>query len=193
MSKRIISLLLVVPLLMAFAGCSELPGNRKTQGAVIGGAAGAAAGAAIGGDKHRVLGALLGGAVGAGGGYVVGAKTDKIQNKDETSATQAATKAEQHPATAAEAKNASSADINSDGFVTLDEVVALKEAGFTDDQMLQKLRAADQVFELTSEQQQYLRDHGVSAHVVDQMQSLNKSSAPRQVEPTRGDVIGTPK
>ena len=46
----------------SFVGCSNLPGNQETQGAVIGGVSGAAVGAAVGGERHRVLGAILGGA-----------------------------------------------------------------------------------------------------------------------------------
>src|SRR5436190_22089583 len=49
-------------------GCDSLPGNKQTQGAVIGGAGGAVAVAAIAKDKP-LLGALIGGVLGAGGGY----------------------------------------------------------------------------------------------------------------------------
>ena len=47
-------------------GCSNLPGNEKEQGAVIGGAGGALAGAALAGKDDRLIGALIGGALGAG-------------------------------------------------------------------------------------------------------------------------------
>ncbi|HWP39877.1 MAG TPA: hypothetical protein VNL70_03045, partial [Tepidisphaeraceae bacterium] len=49
-------------------GCESLPGDEKTQGAVIGGLAGAGAGAVLAGEDNRLLGALIGGAAGAGGG-----------------------------------------------------------------------------------------------------------------------------
>ena len=57
--------------LAPLTGCENLPGDEKTQGAVIGGAGGALAGAAIAKD-NRLLGGLIGGALGAAGGYVVG-------------------------------------------------------------------------------------------------------------------------
>src|SRR5947207_15476227 len=72
---------MVLSPLAFLTGCENLPGNKKEQGAVIGGVGGAAAGAVIGGKKNRLLGALIGGAAGAGGGYLVGANRDKINGK----------------------------------------------------------------------------------------------------------------
>jgi hypothetical protein len=135
-----------------FTGCENLPGSKESQGAVIGGLGGAAAGAAIGGSQNRLLGALLGGALGAGGGYVIGANSDKILGRDHDSATQATQKAQTHPATAQDVRNSNTADLNHDGFVTLDEVTAMQSAGLSDQEMLRRLRATDQIFELTSEQ-----------------------------------------
>src|SRR3954464_10317565 len=72
MCGMLISSLSLAPLV----GCENLPGNKPTQGAVIGGAGGALAGAAIG--KHnRLVGGLIGGALGAGGGYLVGSAMHK--------------------------------------------------------------------------------------------------------------------
>jgi Glycine zipper 2TM domain len=180
---------LLASTLLGAIGCSNLPGSKGSQGAVIGGLGGAAAGAAIGGEKHRLLGAILGGAVGAGGGYVIGANSDKIMGKDTQGATQAQQQATQNPATAAQARTAATADINRDGFVTLDEVVALRQAGLTDSQMLSKLRATDQVFELTTEQEKYLRDNGISQNVIAQMETINQDKR-QQILNQRGDVIG---
>src|SRR3954468_6751324 len=120
-TKKVIYGGLIASTLLGAVGCSNLPGNKESQGAVIGGLGGAAAGAAVGGEKHRLLGAILGGALGAGGGYVIGANSDKIMGKDTQAATQAQQTATQNPATPAQARSASTADINRDGFVTLDE------------------------------------------------------------------------
>jgi hypothetical protein len=187
MKARLLSFFIAVPLIVVFVGCQNLPGSRKTQGAVIGGAAGAAAGAAIAKD-NRALGAVLGGLLGAGGGYVIAAKTDKTHDTD--SAAQAMRKSQENPATPEEARKAMTADLNYDGFVTLDEVVAMKQAGFSDAEMIQRLRATDQVFELTAEQQQYLRDRGVNQNVINQMVNMNRSGV--TAEPQRGDVISQP-
>jgi len=128
MSKinRFIAAASILPLLLT--GCENLPGDKGSQGAVIGGVSGAAVGVAVGGEKHRVLEAIIGGAVGAGGGYVIGANSDKITGKDRDSAEKASQKSQQNPATPQDALNATTADLNSDGFVTLDEVVAMKQA-----------------------------------------------------------------
>jgi uncharacterized membrane protein YebE (DUF533 family) len=189
--NRFVHFSVLAALLMGAVGCKELPGNREQQGAVIGGLGGAAAGAAVGGEKHRLLGAILGAAAGAAGGYVIAAKTDHISNNDSAAAQQAANNAQQHPATAAEARAATTGDINHDGFVTMDEIVAMKDAGFSDDEMLRRLRATDQIFELTSDQQQYLRDRGVSQNVINQMLTINADKK-QQILNQRGDVLGHP-
>jgi len=172
-------LLLVGVSALSLVGCENLPGSRGTQGAVIGGDSGATVGAVVGGHEHRLLGALLGGAVGTAGGYVVGANSDRIMGHDRNSAEEAARRSQEHPATAQDALRAPTADVNNDGFVTLDEVVAMRDAGLSDGQMLDRLRATNQVFELTPEQRQYLLSRGVSQFIVDQMESLNKDTRDR--------------
>lgn len=172
----------------SFTGCSNLPGNKQQQGAVIGGLGGAAAGAAIGGENHRLLGAVLGGALGAGGGYVVGANSDRILNRDTSGAQTATQTAQTTPATAQDAAKATTADLNSDGFVTLDEVAALHQAGLSDQQMISRLQATGQVFELTSEQQEYLTNQGVSRSVVDQMENLNRETRERLSSKPQGTI-----
>jgi hypothetical protein len=170
---------------MTMTGCENLPGDKGTQGAVIGGTGGAAVGAAVGGSEHRLLGALLGGALGAAGGYVVGANSDRILGKDRDSASEAARKSQEMPATAQDALQATTADVNNDGFVTLDEVVAMKDAGLTDQQMLERLRSTNQVFELTQDQRQYLADRGVSQNVISQMETINKETRDRLMTTTQ--------
>jgi hypothetical protein len=166
---------MLMVLLIEMAGCEQLPGNRQEQGAVIGGASGAAAGAVVGGEKHRLLGALLGGALGATGGYVIGAETDKIRTTNRTAAAEANNTAVSKPATVQDVNNSTTADLNHDGFVTLDEVAAMKAAGLSDQEMMRRLQATSQVFELTDEQKRYLLDHGVSQNVVNQMADINRN------------------
>ena len=183
----------VSALIIQTTGCSNMPGSREQQGAVIGGLGGAAAGAAIGGEDNRLLGAIIGGALGAGGGYVVGANSDRILNKDKGGAESATQNARTRPATAADARNATTADLNSDGFVTLDEVIALDQAGYSDQQIVSRLEATGQVFELTSEQQEYLKEEGVSPTVVSSMEDLNREARDRiRTQPSSG-VISRPQ
>ena len=188
MRKRL-QIAIVTVSIFALVGCSNLPGSSGQQGAVIGGASGAAVGAAV--TKNRALGAVIGGAVGAAGGYVVGANKDKILGKDNEGASEAARKSQEAPATADQARTATTADINNDGFVTLDEVVALKQAGLTDSQIIEKLRVTQQVFELTEEQKRYLLDRGVSQSVVDQMLTLNQDRR-NELPAPQDPVVGRP-
>ena len=174
-------------------GCEQLPGSPKTQGAAIGGIGGAAAGAAIGGEDHRLLGAVIGGAIGAGGGYVIGANSDKITGRDRTAAEQSVRTAQTRPATADDALRAQTADLNTDGFVTLDEVVAMRAANFSDQQILDRLAATSQVFELTTEQQDYLRQRGISQYVIDSMLGLNRDVRDRLLTQPNSGVIGRPQ
>lgn len=176
--------------LLLVTGCKELPGSHEQQGAAIGGLSGAAVGAAVAGSEHRLLGALLGGALGAGGGYLIGANTDKLSGNDRESAQEASRKAQTSPVSASQAKNATSADINNDGFVTMDEVVAMEKAGLTDQQMIERMRTSGQVFELTSEQKNYLRQQGVSQNVLDELPNLNKEA--RERLNTNSSVLGRP-
>jgi hypothetical protein len=175
MRKNIFRQVVAVGLMTAFlVGCENLPGTKGQQGAVVGGATGAATGAVVGGEKHRGLGAVLGGVLGAAGGYVVGANSDKILGKDKDTAETAGRNAQTTPATAEQARTAATADINKDGFVTLDEVAALRGAGLNDEQILQKLEATGQIFDLTEDGKKYLREHGVSENVISGMQNLNQ-------------------
>lgn len=164
-------------------GCSNLPGNEKEQGAVIGGVGGALAGAAVAGKDDRLIGALLGGALGAGGGYLIGMKVGdkKDSDKKKEEAIKASQQAEANPATATQAKNAATADINDDGFVTLDEVVALEQAGLKDKDIIKKLQRTQQVFELTDQQEQYLRDHNVTDTVITAMRDMNRAGSSGQL------------
>src|SRR5436189_3517932 len=121
-----LALLTGTALLASTIGCEQLPGTHGQQGAAIGGVGGAVAGAAVAGEHNRLLGALLGGAVGAGGGYLLGANSDRLLQRDTAGAQRAVQNAQTQPATAQQAANARTADLNGDGFVTLDEVIAMK-------------------------------------------------------------------
>lgn len=172
LKRTVVSTLLIGSMALApLTGCEDLPGDEKTQGAVIGGIGGAVAGAALGGDDNRLLGALIGGALGAGGGYLIGSQLDKADDEDD--AREANQRAKDNPVTMEEARRASTADVNNDGYVTLDEVVALEKAGLADDEIIRKLEKTDQFFELTNEQEEYLADRGVSQRVIDRMEEIN--------------------
>jgi hypothetical protein len=178
-------------LVFLLPGCSNMPGTAGQQGAVIGGASGAAVGAAV--SKNRALGAVIGGAVGAAGGYVVGQNKDKIFGHDDTKVKEATRNAQTAPATPDEARNAANADVNGDGFVTMDEIVAMRAAGLSDDEMIRRMEATGQVFTLTDDQKDYLRNQGVSQRVIDQMLLMNKTATVPAPNVPNPDVIGKPR
>ena len=173
--------------LAPLAGCQNLPGRSKEQGAVIGGIGGALAGGALGKGK-RGLGALIGGVLGAGGGYLIGAQKDKIDDKKRDEAMEAHRRAERNPAKPEDVEKARSADLNDDGFVTLDEVVAMERANLSDREMVDRLQRTGQVFELTDEQERYLEDRGVSRDVVVEMREMNQSTDLARTASARADA-----
>jgi len=66
----------------------------------------------------------------------------------------------------------------------MDEIVAMRQAGIPDQMVIDRLRATGQVFELTPDQQAYLRTNGVDQYVIDQIPQIN-----RQV---RDELLGQP-
>jgi len=178
--------------LLSNMGCEQLPGSPKAQGAAIGGAGGAITGAAIGGEHHRLLGALVGGAVGAGGGYLIGASSDRITHRDAVAAEEATRRAQTAPATPDQARYALTADLNGDGFVTMDEVVAMRRANVPDQTIVERLRATGQVFELNPEQKQYLRSQGINDYIITQMLEINRDVRDSLVEGQTGTIRRPP-
>lgn len=158
---------------VSVSGCQNLPYSNEQQGAVAGGAVGAILGSVI--AENNVFGALLGGALGAAGGYLIGAnKENLLGHDDREEARQAVMEASRNPATAEDVGNSSTADLNSDGFVTMDEVVAMDKAGLSDKEIIDRLEATGQVFALNSEQKDRLLKAGVSPEVVSAMGNINQ-------------------
>jgi hypothetical protein len=155
-------------------GCESLPGTRGQEGAVVGAATGGAAGALLG--ENRLLGALVGGTLGAGAGYLIGAKADWLEGDLEQgrhAAERSIVEARQHPASVADVQEAGTGDLNRDGFVTQDELVAMEKAGLSDAEILERLRDTGQIFELDPRQEEELIALGVSPRVVVGMRELN--------------------
>jgi hypothetical protein len=179
--------------LAGLTGCENLPGDKKTQGAVIGGAGGALAGAAIG-KNNRLVGGLIGGALGAGGGYLIGSAMNKNDERHRDEAIQASDRDRDNPPTVREVERARTADLNDDGYVTLNEVVAMQKAGLSRNDMTRRLEDTGQVFQLSNEQENYLRDRGVDDEVVRAMRSMNQDrarTASDRYDSDRGDRVIT--
>jgi hypothetical protein len=179
--------------LAGLTGCENLPGDKKTQGAVIGGAGGALAGAAIG-KNNRLVGGLIGGALGAGGGYLIGSAMNKNDERHRDEAIQASDRDRDNPPTVREVERARTADLNDDGYVTLNEVVAMQKAGLSRNDMTRRLEDTGQVFQLSNEQENYLRDRGVDDDVIRAMRSMNQDrarTASDRYDSDRGDRVIT--
>ena len=74
--KRILTLLVVMVFLLSAVNCASW--NKKTRGAVIGGAGGAVVGGVIGhAAGSTILGAIIGAAVGGAAGAIIGSYMDK--------------------------------------------------------------------------------------------------------------------
>src|SRR5947209_3076616 len=121
--------------------------------------------------------AKIGADLGPAGGWLVGVSSEHLARDSAAQADEANRRAEQRPASPADVKAAATADLNQDGFVTVDEVLAMKRAGLTDSEMIQRLRATGQGFSVTDRQQQYLRDRGIDQIVIDAMLAM-KGAAP---------------
>ena len=176
---------------LTLAGCENLPGTREQQATAGAAAAGAAAGAAIAEDN--LFGALLGGIAGAAGAQLIGARTDWFEEdgdmrRDRLS--QALEEAERDPATVSDVFGSESADLNDDGFVTTDEVLAMEDAGLSDQQILQRLQATDQVFDLTPAQAERLIAAGLSPQLVQEFENVNRDQ--RELLTSSPEVLGNP-
>ena len=67
----------------------------------------------------------------------------------------------------------------------------MKQAGLSDETMIQRLRATDQVFELTDDQKRQLANQGVSGNDIDQMATIHQDTRQQLLNPP-GGVISRP-
>ena len=131
-------------------------------------------------DNAHPVSHIIHGGLGAGGGFLIGASRDKLdQNTPQAreDAIKASQRAEKNPAKPEAVDKSPTADLNADGYVTLDEVVALRQAHLNDPDLLERLRRTGDSFELTEYQQDYLRTRGVSDAVIHQIPTLNQDAA----------------
>ena len=164
---RLIRALLMDMILLGLAGCQSLPpGGAQNQGAAAAGMSGSTSGFAAG---QSAAATPSGGVLEPGGSLTFELGTNEITGggPGEAAAPQPLS------VLARKARTAPSADLNGDGFVTIDEVLAMKQAGLTDDEVLDRMRATNQLFAPTLAQQDYLRTHGISNYLIEQMLEIN--------------------
>ena len=93
------------------------------------------------------------------------------------------------PQALSDVTHSDTADLNHDGYITLDEVIAIRDAGITDDALILRLKKANQVFELTAHQQNVLRDDAVSQRVIDAMLGMSTEVAGAAAADRHGSII----
>lgn len=163
MSKRI-SALMAAALALFLGGCA----NKAQTGGLIGAGAGAGLGAIIGHQSgHAGAGALIGGAVGAGGGYIVGNEMDKSDQREREAY-------ERNTRSYRENNYRDSYYAPPRPAVTQGDVVAWSKRGDNDQQIIDRIRTSGARFYLNANDENYLRDSGVSEDVVRYMKDTGR-------------------
>lgn len=121
------------------------------------------------GSTQVALSSLAAQVGGPGGGWIIAATPQHIDQHSLGSAQQANRQAEQQPSGPADVERSDNCDLNGDGFVTMDEILALRRAGLSTDQLISRVRKTPETFSLTDRQKQYLRDRDISQKVIDTM------------------------
>lgn len=170
MPRKVLVALLAAVLL---AGCAQLPYDTTTETTVGGAAVGAAAGAVLAGEDDTLLGVLLGGLAGAAAGHVIGARTDWFEQGNEDEFNDTLDDAVGESITAEDVYDSADADLNNDGLVTTEELVAMSRV-LDEDDVIDRLQATDQVFHVTPAQRESLIDAGVDPDVVYQLEDINR-------------------
>ena len=156
MKRRITTTwLLIGSIGFAAAGCETKAGT----GAIVGGAGGAALGAIIGNQSHGrgTEGALIGAGVGAIGGALVGNEMDK-QDREKAREREYA---QDYPRP----------EGYTGGAVTKRDVMKWTSRGTRDDVIIDRIERSGTVFHLTRDDEQDLRDAGVSEMVIQEMRA----------------------
>jgi hypothetical protein len=172
MTCRAVALTLIAGSLVAapmMSGCEQMPGGPRAQLAIAGGVIGGVIGGFAAGTWWA--GALIGAGIGLVAGWAVGWALEEWWGWDGGS--RAAIDMPIMPATPEQALASYSADLNGDGMVSLDELLAMHQAGFTEGEILERLERTDFIFELNAVQEDFLLSNGVSPNVIRAMPELN--------------------
>ena len=165
----------LVGMAVGSSGCEHM--NNTEKGAGIGGALGAGAGLAVGAATGNPrTGAAVGGLLGAGTGALVGNDVDRQERRDR--------EIQQAVATAdAQAQSQR---------MGLTDVVHLAQQGHDDQVIINQIRSSGSSFQLAPSDLDYLKNSGVSARVIAEMQAARSPLATRVAEPRTTTVIYEP-
>lgn len=155
------------------AGCAQLPYSTTTETTAGGAAIGAAVGAVLAEEDDTLLGVLLGGLAGAAAGHVIGARTDWFAEGNEQELSNVANDTLNDSITAADVYGSSDADLNNDGLVTQEELIAMADV-LGQSAVIDRLQATNQIFHVTPAQRQSLIQAGVDPDVVYRLEDINR-------------------
>jgi uncharacterized protein YcfJ len=154
MNRAVVRVVAIGLLSAGIIGCQSNAGN----GALIGAGVGAGTGAIIGHQSGKTgQGALIGGAVGAVGGALVGNEMDKNQARERE---QARDREYRQNSTAYRETSYQSRS------VTQADVISWTRRGDRDDLIIDRIEQSGTVFNLSSRDENKLRDAGVSEEVI---------------------------
>ena len=149
--KRVVA---VGALCVMATGCQNM--NNTEKGAVIGGASGAGLGAIIGHQTgNRDLGALIGGGAGALMGGAMGKAKDNAEERDMY---------RQHAAQMEATRKFEQNAMNNH------DVIKFANSGVSDDIIIGEIKRRGGRFDMSTEGMIYMRQNGVSEHVLKVMQ-----------------------
>ena len=164
--KRILSVIVLVGFVLTISGCAEFEPNHTNDGAVIGGLLGATTGAIIGHQSHDAgLGLILGGLLGATTGAIVGSQVPK--DVPPPVIYQPAPLVVQQPVIYQNA-TPSTPPYN----LSLEQIVQWSKAGYSDDQIINGIKASHTIYALTQESINYLKSQGINDRVINALQAM---------------------
>jgi len=168
--------------LLALAGCAAEPGRAAGPGALVAGVGGGLV------NAHDALARKLFGD--AAGPMLIAPPPppSTATGEDGPRAVTASATVTRHQMASAQAgwltaADSTSPDLDGDGTVSVDEVVALGRSGLSDPELAERLERTGRTFDLSTSQEQYLRVRGIGDDLIARLRTLNRS-----VLPPRPDV-----
>jgi hypothetical protein len=142
--------------------------NNTQQGAATGGLIGGGLGLLAGGCRHPLAATAIGAGAGTLIGGAIGAEKDRQEERKTAVAVAAANQA---------ARNQ----------MSLTDIVQLAQRGTPDDIIIRQMDATASIFNLTTQDIQYLQDQNVSSRVISAMQARRTRTV--YVQPRQPEVI----
>lgn len=166
MNNTLVRGVAAVALVAMAAGCE----TKRQTGTAVGAGAGAGLGALIGSqvaaDGSRTEGALVGAAIGALAGGIAGNQIGKSQDQS------AARSDQRWEVSDSDGRSGTAAGATQR--ITKADVIDWTREGLRDDVIIDRIQRSGTIFDLTADDEAYLRDQGVSRSVIDAMKATRR-------------------